>query len=374
MRSLQLETIRSPEGMTTLADAWNALAERCSGYHLSQTHQWAATAWNAVARPRGRELAIVACRAEGGLVAVWPLVTRRTYGFRLVHPLGSETTEYCAPLVETSPELGRWTAELWRAAAAMGDVVLLPQLDLASDLASIVNMGSGARHLGHPVRAPIVYRRDHESWSSYLATISASHRSGLRRKRRRLGRLGEVTFSRASPAVASAMIGWLLDNKRAWMARRGLTNEWLGRDDYRDFLHGLVSNEGPMGSFSLFVLRVGDTPVAAQLNSVDRTRLEFFIGAHDPEFSAYSPGEIVTEECLRWALERDLDYDFRIGDEAYKFAWARRWRETASWHIATTRRGIPFIGALHAREQARRLRFRLGLGRLLPSRLRALLR
>ena len=374
MRSLQLETIRSPEGMTTLADAWNALAERCSGYHLSQTHQWAAAAWSAVAQRRGRQLAIVAGRVDGRLVAVWPLVTRRTYGIRLVCPLDSETTEYCAPLVETTREHARWTAELWRAAAALGDVVLLPHLDLASDLTSTVGMSSGARHLGHPVRAPIVYRRDHESWPSYLATISASHRSGLRRKRRRLGRLGKVTFSRASPAVASAMIGWLLDNKRAWMARRGLTNEWLGRDDYRDFLHGLVSNEGPMGSFSLFVLRVGDTPVAAQLNSIDPTRVEFFIGAHDARFSACSPGEIVTEECLQWAFERDLDYDFRIGDEAYKFAWARRWRETASWHIATTRRGMPFIGALHAREQARRLRFRLGLGRLLPSRLRALLR
>jgi CelD/BcsL family acetyltransferase involved in cellulose biosynthesis len=371
MPAFELQVIRSPEAMATMAEEWDGLAERCRGYLLSQTHQWATAAWHAVARTRGRDLAIVAGRAQGRLVAVWPLASYSDRGVRVVRPLGSEASEYCAPLIEAGFDHERTLVDLWRGVATIGDVVNLPHLDVGSTLAKVAVREGRFHFADQPVRAPYVAWRDHADWPSYLQTVSTSHHSGLRRKRRRLAKLGEITFAREPASTATGLIEWLLEHKRVWMDRRGLCNPWLDQPDFREFLCRSVSNEGAMGSLSLFVLRVDGAPVAAQLSSVDRTRVEFLIGAHDAAFAACSPGEIATEECLRWAFERRLDYDFRVGDEAYKFAWTKRWRDTASLRVATGLRGTPFIAALHARDQVRRLRFRLGFGRFIPSRRRA---
>ena len=53
-------------------------------------------------------------------------------------------------------------------------------------------------------------------------------------------------------------------------------------------------------------------------------RVESFIGVYDEAWAAYGPGQIVTEYGLRWAFERGLDFDFRIGAEHYKYEWATR--------------------------------------------------
>jgi CelD/BcsL family acetyltransferase involved in cellulose biosynthesis len=158
----------------------------------------------------------------------------------------------------------------------------------------------------------------------------------------------------------------MLDHKKRWLARQNLANDWIDRADYRDFLVALTAGQGALGDMALFVLKLDGVPIAAQLNSVDRSRIEFYIGVYDAEWGSYSPGEIVTEACLQWAFERGLDYDFRIGVEAYKSTWAKRSLGTVTFHVATTKRGVATLVRLHVRTFVGRIRQKLALGRFLP--------
>lgn len=371
MVALEYLSIRSASDLTLLADEWNALARRCPGYLLSQTHRWAEVAWQTIAQPRGRTLAGVAVRSAGRLVAVWPLVAYRDRGARIVRPLGSEATEYCAPLVEPGVERDAWLSALWQAAIRHADVIMLPFLPADSPLDVLLRRETRPRFVAATSQALWVAHADHADWKSYEASVSTQHRAELRRKRRRLADHGSVKFSELGNDGAEALVDWILDHKRRWLGRLDLGNEWLKRSDYRDFLVALAAVPLPLGRVSLFVLALDGVPVAAQLNSVDGTRVESLIATYDDRYSRFSVGNIVNEECLRWALERGLDYDFRLGDQSFKLVWAKRQRDIVSLHVLTGVRGWPLFAFWHARAAIKRARFKLGLGRFIPASLRA---
>jgi CelD/BcsL family acetyltransferase involved in cellulose biosynthesis len=204
--------------------------------------------------------------------------------------------------------------------------------------------------------APWIARADYGEWADYLATVSTSRLSGLRRKRRRLAELGDLDVELHQGPVSEALIDSLLAHKKAWMFRHGLSNGWLGRSGYRAFLLALTSGADSRDGLRLFSLRMNGTPIAFQLNAVDVRRVEFLIGAFDEQWARYSPGQILMLECIRWSFERGLDYDFRIGDEAYKSTWARRHTPTFDCKVALSCRGTAAVWLLRLYRQVRRLR------------------
>ena len=122
-----------------------------------------------------------------------------------------------------------------------------------------------------------------------------------------------------------------------------MSSAWIGRRDYRDFLVALAEASDGKTGLMLFTLKVEGVPIAADLVTVDGTRVEALMGAYDPAWSVYSPGQLITEHCLAWAFERDLDYDMRIGEADYKKGWAPRSCATDTWYVATNLRGLPFV-------------------------------
>lgn len=372
-QGLELEIIRSAGDLSVLAEEWNDLAIRCPGYFLSQTFQWAETAWETIARLRGRELNCVTLRSEGRLVAVWPLVVSRDRGLRTIRPLGFEGSEYCAPLIEPGEEAEGRIAFLWQAAARSADLAVLPHVRADSPLAGMLKAG---RHwcVTSSVAAPYLARADYLDWAAYYKTIGSKLRYEIRRGGRRLAEQGEAVLERASPADCAALIDWMLDHKKRWLARSNLTNDWIARPDYRDFLVKLATREDATGGAMLFALKLSGVPIAAALVGVDRSRVEGYVIAYDLEWNFSSPGQIFTKRLLQWAFERGLDFDFRIGDDPYKRRWANRSCDTVSWHIATNRRGIPTVAGLRAALIISRIRQRLGLGRYLPPKWRSRLK
>lgn len=370
-----LQVIRSVDGLSALAAEWNDLVLRCPGYFLSQTSQWAETAWETVARPRGRELNCITLRSEGRLVAVWPLAIRRDRGLRTLRPLGFEGSEYSAPLVEPGGEAENRTALLWRSAVRSADLAVLPHVRADGLLAGILKEGSHRSFTEAAIPAPYVARGDYPDWAAYHATISSQLRYQIRRRRKKLAEHGEVVLGREPAAGCAALIDWMLQQKKRWVVRENLTNDWIGRPEYRDFLVALATREDTTGGVALFALKVGGVPVAAWLVSVDRSRVEYYLNTYDSEWSPYSPGNILIEYVLQWTFERGLDFDCRIGDEAYKYKWAKRSCDTATWHIAVGKRGIPAVALLHVSSFVQRTKERLRL--LLPPewrrRLKALL-
>ena len=339
------------------------MAARCPGHRLSQRHHWSAVAWRTVAEPRGRSLHILTLRSGGRLVGVWPLISYLDKGLRLVRQLGAESSEYTEPLVEPGPHHGEWLEKLWSAARPLGDLLFMTHVRSDRPFAALPGQHRLCCFVDNELNAPQVLRAAYPDWQTYLATVTTSHQSDLRRKRRRLSEIGEITFRREEATVDLAMIDAILAHKQAWISRRCLHNDWLVQPDYRDFLRAMTSDPHQRDGLSLFVLRVGDTPVAFQINAVDDRRIEGLIGSQDPGWRRYSTGDLLMQECLHWAFQHDKDVDFRIGGESYKATWARQDCLTFNCLVGLSWRGMAVIWLRKVAKPVKNLRFRLGLGR-----------
>jgi CelD/BcsL family acetyltransferase involved in cellulose biosynthesis len=370
----ELQIVFSADAFSALADDWNALALRCPGYFLSQTFQWAEAAWETVCRPRGRELNCLVLRSEGQLVAVWPLVICLEHGLRILRPLGFDVHEYCAPLVEPGEEAERRTALLWEAAARSADLAVLPHVRADSLLAGILDKGRrwSVRHAVDP--APYVAHAEYPDWRTYHAMVSSKLRYHIRHGRRQLMEKGALVVARENAAGCAALIDWMLDQKKSWIGRSRLANDWIDQPGYRAFLVALAAREDATGGAMMFALKLDGVPIAASLVGVNRTRVEGYVTTYDPEWDVCSPGNILTEHLLQWAFERGLDFDFRNGDQPYKYKWAKRSCPTLTWQIATSKWGIPSVARLSATLLAGRLRRAAALGRFVPSRWRSRLK
>jgi CelD/BcsL family acetyltransferase involved in cellulose biosynthesis len=346
MQGDELRIVRTAGELDALAGDWNDLAQRSPGYYFSQTYRWAAAAWRHIADPRGRTLQCLTLRAAGRLVAVWPLVVERRGVLAIVRPLGPEASEYCAPLVEPGGDHLERTKRLWREAARLADLVVLPNVRSGTPLSDLLASAGLWRAPDKASPAPFVPRKDYADWAAYQASLSGSMRRRMRRARAKLPK--DSVFALEPPENGVGLIDWMLAGKQRWLSGRGLDSNWIGRTDYHDFLAALaVQPHDPDGAL-LFTLKIDGKLVASKLATIDPGRLEIQMDVYDPAWSAAAPGRLLTEHCLQWALERGLDFDFRLGEEDYKLDWAPLSCAVVSWYIATGWRGLPVVARRRA--------------------------
>jgi CelD/BcsL family acetyltransferase involved in cellulose biosynthesis len=80
-------------------------------------------------------------------------------------------------------------------------------------------------------------------------------------------------------------------------------------------------------------LSAGGEVIAVHLGASHEGRTYWWIPSYGPEFAKFSPGRLMLESLLRASFERgDHEFDFLIGEEAYK------------WHYATHTRVIGAAG------------------------------
>ncbi len=187
--------------------------------------------------------------------------------------------------------------------------------------------------------APYVSFDAHTDWPSYCETLKGGLLKKLHRNRRKLAECGAVTFEVVTESAAyHSALDWLIRNKREWLHHKGIDSHHFGLPNFDEFLHSLEGCSSSSGCMALFVLRVDKKIIAAELSSVDGSRVEAFIGSFDKEFGRYSPGKILNLDCLEWAQKNGLIYDFRMTAQAedYKDSYKNRECGIASFEIPNT--------------------------------------
>lgn len=81
-----------------------------------------------------------------------------------------------------------------------------------------------------------------------------------------------------------------------------------------------------------------------------------------PPHGIFSPGKLLLEEIARWAFERGLILDLRMGHEPYKTRWADQFGTASFYVLPVTWAGALLVRLDGARRWARRR---------IPQRLRA---
>jgi CelD/BcsL family acetyltransferase involved in cellulose biosynthesis len=353
----RLEIISDPEQVQALQAEWNDLWSRADGlFHQSFGVCW--LCWIHVAKPRGRQLRCIVSRADGRLVMVWPLVTYKRALWTLLRPLSPEAADYTSILMEEGPLAAALAAQAWNAATRLcnADIIHLPYVNEQSDL---YRLASNPAHLMVTQRrtAPVARLSEEMDWVTFCNTLTKSGKKpgGGRRLAK-----GKVT-ARFQPAEDREknfyLVDWMLEQKRAWASRVGKHGAWLYTQRYRDFLAALLNSPsvGPLAR--LYVIEFDGTPIAAMLVGFGKSSVNSVFTTFDLRFAKFSPGSLVIEHVVQWALEQRKDFHFGAGSEAYKTYWSRNNAlNVSSMQIAPTSWGK---FAFRAQNAARNLLSRL---------------
>jgi len=337
----QFAVVSDLEGLRSLGPEWNELQRGNLESTFSQSHDWCRVALETSEYCRGRLLHCLTARAGGRLALVWPFLIHEEGRTRIARRLGCGFVEDNALLLARECESTSLLPEAWRKlkASLPADFVELGRVAQGSPLAAVIASSERvrARDLARLTEAEW---HAFAKWEDYLSTRSSKYQSQIRRKGRRLGEQGAVTFEMVAEADGFArLIEWTWQHKLEWMRAADRSNPWVRWTDYVGFLKALRAL--PEGSRRLvfFVLRLDGAPVATEFVVLDPARFQWIIGAFEERWSKFSPGQILQAHCLKWAFEHGLVYEFGIGDEPFKNLWANRVRELAYVTVPLSPRG-----------------------------------
>jgi CelD/BcsL family acetyltransferase involved in cellulose biosynthesis len=206
--------------------------------------------------------------------------------------------------------------------------------------------------------------------ASYERRLSRNLLGDLRRSRRRLQELGEISIDYSD---GSAHLGRLIEeifdvDARSWKAEGNTAI--VSHEHTRRFYEQVGHWAADRGSLRVALLRVDGHPVAMQLG-LEEEGVYFAIKAsYDTSFRRFSPGKLLMHAIIERAFMRPLKRVELLGaDDGYKRLWTSDSRERLRLHAYA---GSP-IGWLewttdvHGRPLARRAglaRLRRKLGRL----------
>lgn len=158
------------------------------------------------------------------------------------------------------------------------------------------------------------------NWESYLKSRSANQRSSIRRRCKRFSSEGGDLEIVTTPDNIEHAIAEFNEVYSA---------SWKQPEPYPDFVPSLIRCLANNGTLRLGLARLHNRVVAAQLWYVWGDKAYIYKVAYHEEFSAFSPGTVLTAHLLRHVIDVDhvSEVDFLIGDDAYKRGWMSHRRE-----------------------------------------------
>jgi CelD/BcsL family acetyltransferase involved in cellulose biosynthesis len=354
---------------------WARLLTRVPRHSGSQTFDFARCAWDAVPKGPAVRLAVVSVRRDGALKGLWPLYVYRQGGVRIASHLGYGAFEdYAGPIVDELEPDPEAELSLLRAAKGLADVLRVYNVLHGTRAFDLVANDRGFRRQG---RAPCAVAALHgqPDFDTWAKKLSKKFRFNLRYARRKMEAEGEVAFVRmAGPVDGPRCVDRMFEIKLPWLRGRGIHWSWMYERQGRDFLRALAalpaSPGGAVDPVEAYGLTLDGEIIAATVLFNSPDRMEYAVTAYDLEKEELSPGNLLIQECVMLAIRRNVDLDFRIGDEAYKMRWKDRFDLFETFAIACTPLGHAEVAKDIAAKRIRR--FRAKWGPIVKGRLRAL--
>jgi CelD/BcsL family acetyltransferase involved in cellulose biosynthesis len=328
-----------------LALAWEELADRL---HASPfRYPGFVRAWHEAFGSGAGRLLLATVWRDGRLAAALPLVQRAS---RLATPANWHT-----PHVGLLAEDADAAATLARSLFADGARRLGLRFLGATDCEAIAAAAHAAGWRTHErtlLRSPYIDLSG--GWEGFEQALGSSANKAMRRRRRRLAELGEVTLEAADGSAA-------LDDRYGELVRlegmgwKGEQGTAIGsQPETLRFYRDVAGWAAQRGWLRIHVLRLDGTPIAAAFGlRAHGVHASMKIG-HDPAHQKLAPGVMLMHDVIREACEEGLRTVELLGDEdPLKRSWTslcREWRSLdafaptpggrAEWAAFTARRAL----------------------------------
>lgn len=287
---------------------------------------------------RSSQEIIIAVREGGGVEPTFlPLRIIRSLGVRVGIPLNFPHAQY-APLIG-----GALAADSIKAlihllrAADLFDLLLLRRTRHDRGYSCLPDDGTVIR--SDELLAPCIDLKGFGAYANYEKSFSSSTRRNLRQRRQKLEReCGKIVFDVLSGQEAMESVRIACAWKRQWLFEKGLHSSVLDGERSEEILVSCMATEGALVS----TMRVAETPVAIELGfSVDR-RYASYLGAFNPDYACFSPGQEQMSRTIAWCFEQGFEqYDLLPPQAPYKDFWTRDFEsvKVADMAIPLTGRG-----------------------------------
>jgi CelD/BcsL family acetyltransferase involved in cellulose biosynthesis len=176
-----------------------------------------------------------------------------------------------------------------------------------------------------------------EGWDNGL---KSKFKANLRNREQRLAKVGDVRFevARGPEHLARAMELFYQLEASGWKGQKQTSIRQ--RPQVRRFYDAVVA--GAPEDFWMPILSVDDKPIAAQFIRVCGATVYLLKIGFDPEFSPYSPGQLITARVMDYSIAHGCKtFDF-LGEE---MTWKMDWNPK----LRTLCRAIFFAPALAGR-------------------------
>ncbi|MDJ0917123.1 MAG: GNAT family N-acetyltransferase [Woeseiaceae bacterium] len=174
-----------------------------------------------------------------------------------------------------------------------------------------------------------------DSFSDYLASLSANSRQKLRRLLRQLDGDPSLKIRKSRPETYTEDVTIL---SKLWYLKHAEQKGQKRAARLAELFKEVVMLGLANGTVYLAILWRDGTPIAAQANYIDKAKRQalFHVAGRDDAVRDLSVGLMLQAHCIRWAIANGLErYDFTIGDEPYKYSLGGVDREIVSAEVFT---------------------------------------
>lgn len=313
---------------------WERLVTASGCTHPFVQHAWLRSWWSAFGAGKAMHV-ILAYRGDTPIAAAPLMCTeRRLVGLtaRVVEAIANDHTPRYEFLVARGEEAAGFAA-LWHELTdgrVEWDVLQLRQL--LTDSPTRVVVEEYARRYRLPTgiwnaeRSPYVEFAG--SWDDYFQTLSHNHRRNVGKGLRRLERLGRVELEMVtSPErLEAALADGMRIEASAWKENAGTA--MLSRPDVQAFYETFGRHAAERGLLRLFFLSVDGRRIAFSYGLSYQDTIFVLKGGYDPEFSRYSPYNVLYSLVFQHGFAAGLaGYEFLGHDEPFKMKWTDIVRE-----------------------------------------------
>ncbi len=302
-----------------MEEDWRELAASHAGsYNLFQSYDWCRTwAQSYTGTDKPHELAIAVVRKKGRAGLIWPMMKSRIGPVTILRWLSDPYGQYGDVLI--NPDLcgPEDLSAAYGALTSLKGVAAMRFRHVRQDAAIYPFLREHAKRLPENTTAPFLDLSAFPDEDSYNKRYNKTQRRRRKRIRAKLEELGPITFEVAStPAETKQAVASALQQKKRWLAQRGLYSRPLSSPFLADMLLKLASEANEMQLIAS-TLRCGDRPIAHELGLRYKGRHCGFITSHDNDLTDLSPARLHMDQSQRQAIADGMNqFDLMVpGDK-----------------------------------------------------------
>jgi len=342
---LELIELTKSQDLFGLENSWNDLLANSGSDNPFSTFEWIATWWKHFGKDK--DLLLLAVKVEGRLIGLAPLMVDHLpfplFPLKRILFIGHGLSDYADFLITEQrvdalklilnylQKSNQWSLlELAEIPETSPNLPILRELILNWPLTCKLDVLDLCPYL--PLDG---------TFDTYYQGLSRHRRKDLTQKQNKLSQLGKFEFHVFNNEDLDPLLQSLIEihqKRRRQLGDTSLFNE----SPYQSFLKEMTATFAARNWLDLEHISLNGSMISFSLGFRYKQSVFNWIQGFDPQYSRFSPGQIVLLLKIKEAFRKDItNLDFTRGEEVYKMEWTSLAR--ANYQFLSCRGILPHL-------------------------------